>query len=619
MRRMLVGLVALVLIGCDTQPTVAPIDDDEYPINQRLALDDGDLLRARLIAQADIARARASGSETNLRLAYAQYLSVAANDVDRARRSIEYAVLLIEDGAYDEAAVHLRSAIDMPKLEPELRVAAARMLVETTVELWKQLPDGEARSHGATRVRELLHELQTEHVVWAHPSAAKLREQAPAILVAASWDIAREYEREGNEHGDQQAFAHCAQELLGTYNSFEDVPDPGAVLQKAADCSMRAYMVGQALQILTAVVERHGDSPQARDAMFTIAETYRSVLYYREALEHYRAFVQRHPDDERASLARTRWLQLALALGDPVADIIAIWQTGTLDERMLAAAVEFRTARQRGDIEAMSEYLERHRADGGTAREIAARIAIAAEAMRSSCPDSARASGLCTRVSADGRLGEVLHRNARAKLRAERELELARELMREATWMNDPLAAAGAPLALEREELLELEATAALLVGDLSAEEALGVQPPRTYEPSRTRIWLEERKTSVAAMISAYELVGANDPARAAAAAERTAQVYESDATLLARVELELIERGSTEFARELAEVEAERTAQALAAYQGCLAAIAAHGDDPADVQHACKLGVARLCGRHDLDAPWADDSSLRTLVLGTN
>jgi hypothetical protein len=601
MRRGLPGLVCLTM-ACTVQPSVAPVVEDGG-----VALAGGDSLRARLIAQAEIAKARERGSKSELRLAYAQYLSVAADDVERTRRAVEYAALLLEDDAFDEAAVHLRAAVDAPELELELRVWAARMLVEAMVTLWKRSPTGEARRQAATRARDLVRDLPSQEAIWRHEAAYQLREQAPEILATTTWAIAIEHEREGLEHGDRKAFEACANELIWLYNGVEDHPDPASVLMKAADCSSRAYRVNQQLQLLTAVVERHPHSEQAADARLTIAQTYRSVLSYREAVDHYRAFVELYPNDARASEARTLYLQLALTHGDPVVDTIDVWGAGMLDERMLAAAVEFRAARQAGDVEAMSTYLERHRVDGGPAREIAARVALAADALRLSCPDSSRANGLCT------------HRNTGAKLRAEQELGKAQALMRDPAWKEDPLRAVGAPLALEPEELLELEATVALLVGDLSAEEALGVQPPRSYEASRTRIWLDERKKSVAAMITAYEQVGANDPARAAAAAERTAQVYESDATLLARVELELVQRGSTEFAHELARVEAERTAQALAAYQQCLTAIAAHGDDPAEVQQACTLGVARLCGRHQLEVAWADDSSLRTLVLGTN
>jgi hypothetical protein len=619
MRRGLPGLVSLIslvslVMGCTVQPFVAPVVEDGS-----VALAGGDSLRARLIAQAEIAKARERGSKSELRLAYAQYLSVAADDVERTRRAVEYAALLLEDDAFDEAAVHLRAAVDAPELELELRVWAARMLVEAMVTLWKRSPTGEARRHAATRARDLVRDLPAQEAIWRHEAAYQLREQAPEVLAITTWDIAIEHEREGLEHGDRKAFEACANELIWLYNGVDDHPDPASVLMKAADCSSRAYRVNQQLQLLTAVVERHPHSEQAADARLTIAQTYRSVLSYREAVDHYRAFVELYPDDERATEARTLYLQLALTHGDPVVDTIEVWGAGMLDERMLAAAVEFRAARQAGDVEAMSTYLDRHRVDGGPAREIAARVALAADALRLSCPDSSRANGLCMSAAAEGRLGEVLHRNPGAKLRAEQELGKAQALMRDPAWKEDPLRAVGAPLALEPEELLELEATVALLVGDLSAEEALGVQPPRSYEASRTRIWLDERKKSVAAMITAYEQVGANDPARAAAAAERTAQVYESDATLLARVELELVQRGSTEFAHELARVEAERTAQALAAYQQCLTAIAAHGDDPAEVQQACTLGVARLCGRHQLEVAWADDSSLRTLVLGTN
>lgn len=623
MKRRAWPTLVCLLVGCAVQQTsLAPVEPSSQ--NDPAALSRLEFERSQTSKRAaeEIERARTSGSKADLRVAYAQYLTSTRGGIERTRRSIEYAELLIEIGSFDEAATHLRSAIERPELEPELRVHAARMLVEATINLWKQSPVGEGRRHAATRVRELLGELQADEAIWTHADASQLREQASSVLAEMSWDIATEYEREGLEHGDRAAFASCAIESITLYNTFPDHPDRVAVLVKAADCSRRGYMISQALQLLHALVQRHPDSEQARDALFTLAETHRSVLSYREAIESYRAFVQRHPDDERVTLARTRWLQLAVTLGDPLEDTIAVWQTGTLDERMLAAAFEFRTARQAGDIEALSEYLDRHRAHGGPAREIAARVALAADAMRRSCPDSSRANGLCTVAGSDGRLGEVLHRNARERGRAERQLRTARELMRDSAWKQDPLSASGPPLAIEPQELLEVEATVALLVGDLSAEEALRVQPPRTYEVKRTRIWLDERNKSVAATISAYESVGANDPARAAAAAERTAQVYESDATLLGRVGYELVVRAKAQeaidFARELAVLEHQRNAQALAAYQQCLAAIAAHGDDPANVQHTCKLGVARLGANRDVEVAWPGSSSLRTLVLGT-
>jgi tetratricopeptide (TPR) repeat protein len=552
--------------------------------------------------------------------AYAQYLTIVANSPERASRALEYAELLMVDGQLDEATVHLRAVLDM-QLEAASRARAARLLVEALLVLWMREAAGEARVEAGMRLQTLLIEIERDPAIeeFAGTDGAQLRGLSPSLLAATGWDNAMSHRQIGQERGDLEAFMACAHEFIDLYNRFEDHPDGTFILTEAADCASRAYQVSMAVQIRAALVERFPDSARAPDAMFALAETYQSLLMYRKALERYRVFTERHADDYRATIARTRWLQMAVTLGDPVADIVAVWENGTLDERMLAAAVEFRSARRTGDIDDLSAYLERYRTAGGRAREVAVRVALAADFMARSCPDAGRATGLCTTQAADGRLGEMLQRSSSLRQSAERELRKAIALMRDPAWKNDPVGAAGPPLALEPDELLELEATAALLVGDLSAEEALGVQPPRTYEASRTRIWLDERKRSVEAMISAYETVGSNDAARAAAVAERTAQVYESDATLLSRVEIELRDRGEAELAAELEKLEIERLSRALAAYQQCLAAIAAYGDDPSNVQHACKLGVGRLCGHYDVEMPLVGDSSLRALMLGTN
>jgi tetratricopeptide (TPR) repeat protein len=553
---------------------------------------------------------------------YAQYLTNASVGPERARRALEYGELLMVDGQLDEATQHLRGVIEMKQLDPSPRARAGRLLVEALLVTWMRSTTDESRLAAATQIRSMILELRGDLAIWEFQGedGAALRELATTVLPAAGWDIAMGHRQIGQASGEREAFSVCTDEFTNLFNTVEDHPDAAFLLTEAAQCASRAYRVNAAIQLREALVDRFPDSARAPDALFSLAETYQSVLYYRDALDRYRVFSQRHAEDYRAIIARTRWLQLAVTLGDPVTDIVAMWRIGTFQERMLAAAIEFRTARRAGDIEAMSAYLEQWRTAGGPAREVAARVALAADFMKRSCPDTTRATGLCTLQTTDGRLGEVLQRSSTERKRAQQELRVALELMRDPDfWRKDPVGGAGPPLAIAPEELLAIEATAALLVGDLSAEEALRVQPPKTYEASRTRMWLKERKRSVEEMIAAYETVGTKDAARAAAVAERIAQVYESDATLLSRVEFELRDRGEAELAAELEQLEIERLSQALAAYQQCLAAIAAYGDDPSNVQHACKLGVGRLCGHYDVDAPFLGDSSLRTLMLGTN
>lgn len=605
------GFVAL-LTGCSVGNVVADVDDVEQHDALALARAEQDLIDAL---------ARPDTSDSTLHLAYSQYLSIAPEGPERALRGADYAALLIAEGRLDEAARRLSPAVDMPQLDVRVRARAARQLLDVRVQLWKATSVPTARIDAALRVRELLLGLRGDADIWSvrGEDGAALRRHDPALLVELGWDLAVHHRLRGIETGSREAFGACVDELLGLYNGYLEFIEPGAVLADAADCATRSYQINVALSLRRELVGLHPGAPQAVDALFALAETYQRVLFYREAIEFYHAFVQDHGDDERADLARARWLQLAVTLGDPLADVIATWRDDSLDEQELAAAVAFRAAQQTDDAAAMAAYLSEHRKAGGPARELAARIALATDALARSCPDSREAIGLCTRQTIDGRLGEVLYRDRAEQRRAVRELALAQQLIADPTWTDDPVAVAGRPLALGEHELRSLQATVALLVGDLSAEEALGVQPPRTYEASRTRIWLDERKRSVAAMISAYERVGVSDAAQAAAAAERSAQVYESDATLLGRVALELRERREPELAAELEQLEAERLSQALASYQHCLATIAAYGADPADVQHACRLGVGRVCGRSEIEVAWTEPSSLRTLVLGAN
>lgn len=619
MKAAALGPSCLVLLGlltaCAGSIATGLVDDDEEIGSTDLAEAEAALQRALDAEQI---------STSQLRVAYSRYLSVAPDGPARSRRAIEYAELLLAGGQLEEAASQLAAAVAMDALEPERRAHAARLLVDARVAIWKSSTTSEGRIEAATRIRELFAELQADADQWLldNPDATALRRRFAPLAVELSWDLALSSKQLGLEHDRREAFLRCKDELLELYNSFGDFIEPAPVLAEAADCSTRAFEIGDAMQMRQALITDYPDSSQARDALFALAETYQSVLFFREARDAYADFSARYPEDERVTLARARWLQLALTLDDSVAEIVATsasWQDTALDQGSLEAAVEFRAIEQGGELEALDAYLARHRGPGGPAREVAVRVALANEAMRRSCSDRSRATGLCTRQTVDGRLGEVLRRDRRAQREAERQLKRAGQIMAEAGWREDPVAMAGPPLALEPEELLELEATVALLVGDLSAEAALGVQPPRTYEPSRTRLWLEERERSVAEMVAAYERVGVNDAARAAAAAERRAQVYESDATLLARVGGELREREDPKLARELEQLEAERLSQALAAYQQCLTAIAEYGDDPTGVRRACRRGVGRLAGGYEAEVPAPAGSSLGALVLGAD
>ena len=551
--------------------------------------------------------------------AYADYLATSPPSPRRARRAIDYAELLMSEGSFDRARAPLREVVDSDKLDPRVRVRAGRLLVEAQVELWLDA-EGEDRATAARQLRESLTRLASEKRVWKSDSAeaSALRRLEIPLRIAIRWDLGIGAQRAGLA-GDDGQLAVCVEELTQLHNTFPDGPRLDLVLGEAATCAEVGYLVLVALQLRHKLASRYPQSPLAPDALLWVADTYGDVLMFDEALSNYRKFWVLYPKDERAALARSQWVQLAITLAQPVAKTVADWRSGTPDERVLAAAIEFRAAQAKPGVDALLAYLAEYGDEGGPAREVAVHVARASEAMRRSCPDPTRATGLCTTRALDGRLGEVLTRKRSERREAERALTQARELMTESDWHSDPIAAAGAPLALEDMELRELDATVALLLGDLSAEEALGVQPPRTYEPSRTRLWLDERKLSVNEMIGAYERVGRNDRARVAAAAERTGQVYESDATLLARVEAELRSRDELELADELAALSEARLGQALDAYQRCVDAITHYGDDPSALLGPCKLGVGRLTGVHDLVDPLLEPASLSALGLGPN
>jgi tetratricopeptide (TPR) repeat protein len=107
----------------------------------------------------------------------------------------------------------------------------------------------------------------------------------------------------GRGRGDREArehFERCATILIDLYNDFPDSSQADVLLHKAAHCSEAAGMVGQAVQIRTALINRYPNSHLAEPTLLTLAESYAAIAYYEDAARRYEQFAKQYPNSPEA-------------------------------------------------------------------------------------------------------------------------------------------------------------------------------------------------------------------------------------------------------------------------------------------------------------------------------
>ncbi len=489
------------------------------------------------------------------------------------------------------------------------------------------------RASGAGRVA--LDERLQARISEVSPSGAWLEELVHTVRVAlavARINAARDSARALTQR-DHERLLTLHDELYATQPELAR-----ALIERAIvgydEAGASAWVSSAAGRLLA----RHDARGVALELLWIISAAYERQLELTRAVEVTERFLERASEgDPRIAEARVRLVRFALLRGDSVEALYRRYRElfgglarGGADNQRFLAAAAFRVlarARPRTESEslaleaALAEYLKRHGAHAGAARRAIVHVELAARMMRRSCP-LALVSGLCVEPSAAGTLTLPKARRPSLRRAALRHARAAEKLFASGSGrgaLAEPELLD--PVALREQELADARVTLELLRGDLEAEAHLSVMPPASYEPAKTREWLDARTAALDAMLESYGTVApaldALENRRtpgwyAATVAARSAQSYEAGSSLFSKTSEGLRRRLATRSARaraveraaieqllaRLEELGREHRRAALYEYNACLERVAAWGHDPGGLVARCQAGIQRLTGR---------------------
>lgn len=291
---------------------------------------------------------------------YAPVVDAAAeNDPKDARWQFAKAMLTRWRGQGKDAKTAMKRVVEMEPSNPDYHFWYGTLIFETIGDAGMLAKAGLA-SDGKGEFEKAI-ELDPEHVEAryglaqfylrapgiAGGSIKKAKQQAEALLgiergvmwghitmaqIAADdehWDeMTLRYER-ALEHAGQQDFRVM---VLAThaFALMRDKKDYAAAMEVAtkldgvapADDPTAAFVMGEshkALKEYAKAIEAYltvlGKRPESRSSRYAIAQCYESEGDYARAVEHYRIFAEKFPDDDRASEAKSKVKKLEKKVG----------------------------------------------------------------------------------------------------------------------------------------------------------------------------------------------------------------------------------------------------------------------------------------------------------------
>jgi hypothetical protein len=198
----------------------------------------------------------------------------------------------------------------------------------------------------------------------------------------------------GRKNRDRDSFERCASAFIELYNEFESSDRAHSLLFRAAYCSQSAGMIGQAIQLRTALLERHPQSRLAESTLWALAEGYNAITYYERAAERYEQYAEQYPKGketpdalQNAYLFRVGLSQNGAALQD-LDEYERLYAGEDPDEaaRIFWARHDLLETQMQRRNHAL-EYLERHGEDGPLDRALVAEVVIARFDWRRSCAE----------------------------------------------------------------------------------------------------------------------------------------------------------------------------------------------------------------------------------------
>lgn len=158
--------------------------------------------------------------------------------------------------------------------------------------------------------------------VWKHPEAEQIREAVPTLLMGIGWKKAMAYQDsgkrfvEGEEGGEADGFAKCADQFLTVFNDFEDHPKADTLLWNSAECLDAAYKVGNSIKVRKTLLELFPESKHAKESLYFLGGSYQAIAYYDQAATRYEQFSEKYPKDKRSADALQNAYLFQLGLGN---------------------------------------------------------------------------------------------------------------------------------------------------------------------------------------------------------------------------------------------------------------------------------------------------------------
>ncbi|MEM6992741.1 MAG: hypothetical protein AAF721_19660 [Myxococcota bacterium] len=257
-----------------------------------------------------------SEAEQHMLDAYARYQKYVRDKKDPELPKILFhrGKLMVEHHRFDEAVPVLETLVD--KFDGTRYSAwAAEMLHDVMKIRWADSANSPKQKIAASkRLLALTDKLQKKKL-WKHGESDRLRKAVPDTVMAVRWTIAQG-ECDAGAAGQREAFVRCGNAFHEIYEEFPSHDRGDELLYNAAIAFEAGYLVGNAIQLRKALIDRHPDSALYKKTLREVAENYQAIAYYEQSAERLEAYAEKFKRDEYAGTALSNAYLFRAGLGD---------------------------------------------------------------------------------------------------------------------------------------------------------------------------------------------------------------------------------------------------------------------------------------------------------------
>lgn len=248
--------------------------------------------------------------------AYDIYQKYVKDPKDKELPKIQYhrVKLMMEHNKFDEAQPLLEELVT--KFDGSIYAAwASEMLIDMLTIKWTDKNNTPEQVVKASDELEKWSKKVKTLKSWKHKEADRIREAVPTLLAGIGWKKAEAYQEQGKS-GDPEGFVKCGDQYVAVWNEFEDHDRADTLLFNAARCYEAAYLVGRAIQLRNALLDKYTSSQHYQKTLKELGENYQAIAYYDKAAERFEQYAQKYTKDKYASTALQNAYLFRLGLGD---------------------------------------------------------------------------------------------------------------------------------------------------------------------------------------------------------------------------------------------------------------------------------------------------------------